>query len=296
MFRSQRRGNPTRQHVQHAPPPNVALARASRRRKSGATTWKLRQPSRLAHQRGTPPTAPLPAQLIFIVYETLRLTGVVVAEYFIIYERAAGVTDTRRQKTRAAICKAFAEVLAESETGEFSMQEVANRANVTHRTVYNHFPSREALMDGLVEYQEERALMVSGEDHPPSPESGMFSVEGFPSTVATVYRGLARDEAANRAFAMLSVSARRPASRTIERTARLASALGEELNLADPDARRLAAAVRLFGTQVGWHLLTQHYDLPNHEAAATAKWAVRVLLQAAAEGDLPKLGDSNDDD
>jgi len=204
------------------------------------------------------------------------------------------VTDTRRQKTRVAICKAFAEVLAESETGEFSMQEVANRANVTHRTVYNHFPSREALMDGLVEYQEDRALVVPSEDRSPSPESGMFSVEGFPSAVATVYGLLARDEAAHRAFAMLSVSARRPAHRTRERTTRLASALGKELNLADSDARRLAAAVRLFGTQVGWHLLTRHYELPNHEAAATAKWAVRVLLKAAAEGDLPTHGNSDD--
>jgi AcrR family transcriptional regulator len=206
------------------------------------------------------------------------------------------LTEPRRQKTRATICQAFAEVLAESETGEFSMQEVADRANVTHRTVYNHFPSREALMDGLVEYQEDRALLLPSEDRPLSPESGMLSVEGFPSTVATVYRALVRDEAANRAFARLSVSARRPPSSTRERTARLASALGEELNLADSDARRLAAAVRLFGSQVGWHLLTQHYDLPNHEAAATAQWAVRVLLKAAAEGDLPKLGDSDDDD
>lgn len=203
------------------------------------------------------------------------------------------MTDTRREKTRAAICKAFAEVLSESETGEFSMQEVADRANVTHRTVYNHFPSREALMDGLVEYQEDRALEVPSEDRPP-PESRMFSVEGFPSGVATVYGLLARDEAAHRAFAMLSVSARRAPSRTRERTARLASALGEELKLADSDARRLAAAVRLFGSQVGWHLLTRHYDLPNHEAADTAKWAVRVLLKAAAEGDLPKIGDSDD--
>ncbi len=205
------------------------------------------------------------------------------------------MTSTRRQKTRAAICKAFAEVLAESETGEFSMQEVADRANVTHRTVYNHFPSREALMDGLVEYQENQNLLRPREDLSPPPESQIFSVEGFPEAVSTLYGLLARDEAAQRAFAMLTVAARRPAHRTKERTNRLASALGKELNLADSDAKRLAAAVRLFGTQIGWHLLTRHYELPNHEAADTAKWAVRVLLKAAAEGDLPTHGDPDDE-
>jgi len=204
------------------------------------------------------------------------------------------VTDTRRQKTREAICKAFAEVLAESETGEFSMQEVADRANVTHRTVYNHFPSREALMDGLVEYQEQQVLRLPIEDRPVSPEPGMFSADAFPAAVATVYGLFAQDDAGNRAFARLSLSARRAPISTTERTARLASALGQELDLTDADARRLAAAVRFFGTQVGWYLLTQHYDLSNDEAATTAKWAVRVLLKAAAEGDLPTNGDSDD--
>ena len=82
-----------------------------------------------------------------------------------------------------------------------------------------------SLMDGLVEYQEERALAAPSEDRSASPESGMFSVESFPSAVATVYGLLAQDEVAHRAFARLSVSARRPPSRTVERTVRLASAL-----------------------------------------------------------------------
>lgn len=53
------------------------------------------------------------------------------------------------EKTRRAILDALAEVIVEKGGFGFSVQQVADRAGVTHRTVYNHFPSREALNDAL---------------------------------------------------------------------------------------------------------------------------------------------------
>ncbi|MCB1015943.1 MAG: TetR/AcrR family transcriptional regulator, partial [Acidimicrobiales bacterium] len=34
---------------------------------------------------------------------------------------------------------------------DFSVQGVADRCGISHRTVYRHFPTRESLLDGLVE-------------------------------------------------------------------------------------------------------------------------------------------------
>ena len=50
-------------------------------------------------------------------------------------------------ETRTAILEAVAAEIAASGLTGFSIQGVADRAGVTHRTVYNHFPTREALND-----------------------------------------------------------------------------------------------------------------------------------------------------
>jgi AcrR family transcriptional regulator len=48
--------------------------------------------------------------------------------------------------TREVIIGAAADLLRKRDGAEFSMQEVADRAGVTHRTVYRYFPGRHLLM------------------------------------------------------------------------------------------------------------------------------------------------------
>lgn len=54
------------------------------------------------------------------------------------------------------------------------MQEVAKRAGVTHRTVYNHFPTREALSDALAAYVDERLASLG-----PAPDAQLPGLGGF---------------------------------------------------------------------------------------------------------------------
>jgi AcrR family transcriptional regulator len=49
--------------------------------------------------------------------------------------------------TREAILEAAFELLSERGGADFSVQEVADRAGVTHRTVYRYFPGRHILLD-----------------------------------------------------------------------------------------------------------------------------------------------------
>jgi len=50
------------------------------------------------------------------------------------------------EATREVILDAAAQLLRERPGADFSMQEVADRAGVTHRTVYRYFPGRHLLM------------------------------------------------------------------------------------------------------------------------------------------------------
>jgi AcrR family transcriptional regulator len=50
------------------------------------------------------------------------------------------------EATRKAILEAGAQLLLERRNDGFSVQEVADRAGLTHRTVYRYFPTRQDLM------------------------------------------------------------------------------------------------------------------------------------------------------
>jgi AcrR family transcriptional regulator len=61
-------------------------------------------------------------------------------------ERGPGVRERRRQETRAKIVDAAAELFAERGFDAVSVMEIARRAGVVEKTVFNHFPVKEGLV------------------------------------------------------------------------------------------------------------------------------------------------------
>jgi AcrR family transcriptional regulator len=60
--------------------------------------------------------------------------------------RGAGIRERRRQQTRARIVDAAAELFAERGFDAVSVMEIAQRAGVVEKTVFNHFPVKEGLV------------------------------------------------------------------------------------------------------------------------------------------------------
>jgi AcrR family transcriptional regulator len=56
------------------------------------------------------------------------------------------------EATRKAIVEAAAELFLDRRRDGFSVQEVADRAGLTHRTVYRYFPTRQELMGATAQY------------------------------------------------------------------------------------------------------------------------------------------------
>ncbi len=70
------------------------------------------------------------------------------------------MTDLRarqRELARQAIVDACAELVTERHHLDFSMKEVAERSGVSLRTVYNHFATREDLLDALGAVMDEQS-------------------------------------------------------------------------------------------------------------------------------------------
>ncbi|MEX2543063.1 MAG: TetR/AcrR family transcriptional regulator [Trueperaceae bacterium] len=72
----------------------------------------------------------------------------------------------QQEVTRSSIMLAAQDLVLEGRLHNFSVQQVAARAGVSHRTVYLHFSSRDAILEGLVD----RALEETADAIPPYPE------------------------------------------------------------------------------------------------------------------------------
>jgi AcrR family transcriptional regulator len=185
----------------------------------------------------------------------------------------------QRVRTRHAILDALADVIAEARGPEFSIQQIADRAGVTHRTVYNHFPTREALRDGLAEHVEE-LLGATGRRRP---DAGTPSLESLAPMVAESYALFESCAPAVRASVILTLASRGPTQLAKRRTDAFRKIVKQGLPANAPvPADEATAAVRMFLSTIGWHVLTEHLGLSPTKAAATAEWAIRVLLDSAA--------------
>jgi len=182
-----------------------------------------------------------------------------------------------RERTRRAILEAMADVIGETKGIGFSVQAVANRAGVTHRTIYNHFPTREALCQGFSDYVDELLMASTGEPPPAIP-----SVEELPAMTGGLYRALARHDRHARAYVMLMIGNRGPLKNWSSRTDAIEKQVARRAVAGAPIPPKLAAAaVRMFVSTMGWHLLTEQCGLSTDEASATSAWATQTLLAAA---------------
>ena len=182
-----------------------------------------------------------------------------------------------RQRTRRAVLEAMVDVIMETDGIGFSVQAVADRAGVTHRTIYNHFPTREALCDAFSDYVDELLAESSGAAAEPA-----WSLASIPQLVEDLYRTLALRDRHARAYVMLMIGNRRPMSSWRKRSLMAEKLIAREQSGQVPlTPRQVTAVIRMFVSTMGWHLLTEQCGLSTDEAAAASAWATRTLLDAA---------------
>jgi AcrR family transcriptional regulator len=182
-----------------------------------------------------------------------------------------------RQRTRRAILDAMVDVIMETGGIGFSVQAVADRAGVTHRTIYNHFPTREALCEAFSDYVDELLGVSAGLTEEPA-----WSLASLPRLVQELYRTLALRDRHARAYVMLMIGNRRPMRGWRKRSLMAERLIARQQSERTPlTPRQVTAVIRMFVSTTGWHLLTEQCGLSTDEAAAASAWATRTLLDAA---------------
>jgi AcrR family transcriptional regulator len=168
-------------------------------------------------------------------------------------------------ETRERVLSAAVSELAHAPS-ELTVPAVARRARVALRTVYRHFPTKQALIEGVAQRFQERF----GAPY-------FATLDDLPDATARMVRSFHDDEELVQAVLRLDPEALAP-----ERAARIA-ALEQTLapllaGRSPAERRQIVGALYATHGLLMWQTLRAYVGLDDADAGAAAAWATRTLL------------------
>jgi AcrR family transcriptional regulator len=187
-------------------------------------------------------------------------------------------TARHTEATRKAILGAAGDLFLERKIDGFSVQEVADRAGLTHRTVYRYFPTRQELMRATVMH------LAPGMDDEPFKE--VSTVEDWIDAVGThlafieanfdVIRGLM-------VAALASDELLRSDQRLRDREAHRWEVFRRQFpHLPEGEARRTFATVRHLTSPVSYVFMRLRFGMPPGEATEAIQSGASQMVEQAA--------------
>ncbi len=201
-------------------------------------------------------------------------------------EKATRAYDNRKRergaaRTRRRILEALAAQLVSNNTPDFSLEQAAEEAGVSRRTVFRHFPDRESMLAALAELVWETTGEVAIPETP----------EQFVPALQSSYRMFDANAELMQAL-LLSELGRGVRSRMRER--RLsgnAAALDTAVaTLPEKDRDAVKGLLGHLISAESWWQLHSTFGVREPEASTTAAWMVRLVLEALDRGERPSAG------
>lgn len=168
--------------------------------------------------------------------------------------------------------KALVDVLSTDGISEFSVQAVADRAQVSHRTVYRHFPSREALLEGLTDHLEDPMRASGLPGIPGSLDEGIDSI-------GDLFEFFEEHSRMIEAMVVVRLALGFEPTRSQDRTAAFGElVLAEAPHLTRQEAHTYAMGLRAIASSQHWYVLTRRLGLTTEEASKVAVDSLRALI------------------
>ena len=198
---------------------------------------------------------------------------------------AQDLRERQTELTRDLILGALIGLVADGRLAEFSVQDVADGAGVSLRTVYRHFASRDALLEAVTPWAEQR-LRAAGVMVLP------VSADGLSDWVKAKFIGMEKFAPIMMASVTLDAATPIRSEHVAKGMVALRGALVELTSDLDP---RLAEAVvwtiRQICSTKTWLTLYEEGGIDAEHAGAAAAWTVELLLAALRQGNVPQIGE-----
>jgi len=188
--------------------------------------------------------------------------------------------DARADLVRERVLEGVARVLDDGE--DLTFARVARAAGVPERTVYRHFPNREALMAAVFGWANDRVGFTG--DAPSTPDAMTAMVrQVFPGfdTIGSVVDELLSTTEGRRAR-LASLDERRTAAEEVVAHA--------APNLRPAERRQVAAVIQVLGSAAVWQALRDFWDWDGETSADAIATAIDLLLAGAATSTPRKKG------
>lgn len=181
--------------------------------------------------------------------------------------------DGQKNATRDLILDAVGRCLENAGLDELNFAQVAAEAQISDRTIYRHFPTKELLLEAFWKTLH-----------------GNLGINSFPATAAELvdmpervflyfdrHEQVLRGMLASRQGREVRLSVNDERQQAIRRSVR--DAVGE---MAEPGFTHLCASIQLLYSATGWLTMKDYWGLSGEDAGRAASASIRSLLQNAA--------------
>jgi len=194
---------------------------------------------------------------------------------------------------KEVILRGLADVILEEGVYTFSVQAVADRAGVSHRTVYRHFATRDELLEGLSLWFDKRLGDLGLPNEPGNPGEILDSLP-------RIFKILDTEDRMSRAMARIGLTTDIETERRTSRTQAFRKRIRAIAPDLDEDEFEAAfAVIRSIASAQQWFILRQQFGLGGNQSGPAVSHAVKVLMDdLAARNDAAtnKNGKRNNDD
>ncbi|MDR3372692.1 MAG: helix-turn-helix domain containing protein [Ancalomicrobiaceae bacterium] len=182
----------------------------------------------------------------------------------------------QKEQTGTLILEAVGRLLAHGDPMAVSMAEVARAADVTERTVYRHFETRDDLLRAFWKWQLERGGGERVVD-PRTPDE-------LRQNIIRLFTSLDKDEGIVRALMLSPESTDIRRSTNQRRMAHMLAFLDEHIpNLEDSDRHQLAAGIVSVASVQSWMFMRDNCGYSGRQAGEAAALTVDMVLEAARQ-------------
>jgi AcrR family transcriptional regulator len=175
------------------------------------------------------------------------------------------------EETREAILRGVATWMQQKPHEKFTLDGIARLAGIERRTVFRHFPDKDALRTAFWEWINRRIL----------PRILPASLAELRQAPRTTFAAFDAEEALIRASLHTSAGRQMRLARVADRRRAFRAALGEVTRSASAAERRnLECVAHALYSAAAWETMRDYAGVTGPQAGAAVSWALTVLTEA----------------